>query len=100
MWDNIQDSIDARPGHNDLAKLKTILAAALESRHKYIVSRAIELWNRRFGVLETLEYPDEVAKALSRLRSSANLLLPNFPHIADSEVSSAIVTTDFISNIK
>ena len=74
-------------GHNDLAKLKTILAAALSSRHKYIVSSAIELWNELFGVIESIEYPDEVAQALARLRSSANLLVPNFPDIADNEVS-------------
>ena len=100
MWDDIQDSIDARPGHNDLGKLKTILAAALESRHKYIVSRAIELWNQRFGVLENIEYPDEVVKALARLRTSANLLLPNFPDVANSEVSTTSSTFHFKSNIR
>lgn len=83
-----------------MGKLKTILAAALESRHKYIVSRAIELWNQRFGVLENLEYPDEVAKALARLRSSANLLLPNFPDIADSEASTTSSTFFFKSDIR
>lgn len=80
--------------------MKTILAAALESRHKYIVSSAIELWNQRFGVLENIEYPDEVSKALARLRSSANLLLPNFPDITDSEVSTASSTFHFKSNIR
>ena len=51
-------------------------------------------------MLENIEYPDEVAKALARLRSSANLLLPNFPDIADSEVSTTSSTFHFKSNIR
>ena len=51
-------------------------------------------------MLEDIEYPDEVAKALARLRSSADLLLPNFPDIADNEVSTTFSTFQFKSNIR
>lgn len=90
LWDDVRSAIDTRVGHNDLTKLKTVLAAALSSRHKFVVSSAIDLWNERFGVLDGLHYPNEVAESLARLRASANLLLPNFPDIADNEVSPSL----------
>lgn len=90
LWDDVRSAIDTRVGHNDLTKLKTVLVAALSSRHKFVVSSAIELWNERFGVLDGLHYPNEVAESLARLRTSANLLLPNFPDIADNEVSPSL----------
>lgn len=72
---------------NALSKSETLLCAGLNSRHKSLVNSTIELWNTTYGMVCDLEYPSEVVKALVRLRSVADLNLPNFPDIPEDEVS-------------
>jgi len=71
---------------NVLFQLQSLISAALCSKHKSIVTSAINLWNRTFGMLCDLQYPEEVAKSLMRLRSVADLNLPNFPDLPEDQV--------------
>lgn len=71
---------------NVLFQLQILISAALCSKHKSIVTSAINLWNSTFGMLCDLEYPKEVAKALMRLRPVADLNLPNFPEFPEDKV--------------
>ncbi|PGH10277.1 hypothetical protein GX51_00034 [Blastomyces parvus] len=79
-----------------LQKLSTLITSGLESRHKFIVNQFIKLWNTSFGSKGTLEYPENVEKALRRLKPFVHLVLPNFPPAADSTVD--VPSPEFLSS--
>ena len=56
-----------------------MLSSGLRSRRRAIVNATIEAWNSSFGLEETLQYPESVARGLRSLRQIADLLLPTFP---------------------
>lgn len=62
-----------------LHKLALLICAGCESKHRSIASTTVQMWNATFGLQERLQYPDEVASALRRLRLVADLNLPEFP---------------------
>lgn len=62
-----------------LHKLALLICAGCESKHRSIASTTVQMWNATFGLQERLQYPDEVANALRRLRLVADLSLPEFP---------------------
>jgi hypothetical protein len=62
------------------------VTAALSSRHKAVVARAVLLWNLTFGAQDALEYSPNLASALRRLRVVADLQLPTFPEVDGDEV--------------
>ena len=69
-----------------LFSLRGLLASALGSQRRSIVMSFIRMWNRTFGLAETLEYPDELRRHFLRLRPLADILLPNFPEPEVQEV--------------
>ena len=56
--------------------LNILLEAGLSSRHKAIVNLGIETWNDTFGLIEDLDYPENLRKILLRLSTIASLELP------------------------
>ncbi len=81
-----------RPSNDNLIKYKVAFAAALSSKHKSVASSAVELWNKIYGQESqdlTITYPEEMEKALRRLRPVADLKLPGFPGSAEENVSTA-----------
>lgn len=93
LWAVIASAIEALPKKDSrlLLVLESLIVSSLKSRHKTIVNEAIQMWNRTFGALEYLEYPDSLRPVLLKLRTLTDLLLPAFPDGDDSEVSRMIV---------
>ena len=52
------------------------------------------MWNRTFGCSEALEYPDDLRKTLTKLRSVTEIRLPSLPEAELDEVSSNIFLTE------
>ncbi|EEH07350.1 conserved hypothetical protein [Histoplasma capsulatum G186AR] len=79
-----------------LQKLSTLVTSGLESRHKFTANQFIKLWNNSFGSRTTLEYPENVEKALRRLKPFVHLSLPNFPQEENSTID--LSSPDFLSS--
>ncbi|OJD21193.1 hypothetical protein ACJ73_07470 [Blastomyces percursus] len=79
-----------------LHKLSTLITSGLESRHKFIVNHFIKLWNNSFSSEETLVYPENVERALRRLKPFVHLVLPNFPPAGDSTID--VPSPEFLSS--
>ncbi|KAK2803062.1 hypothetical protein FQN50_007143 [Emmonsiellopsis sp. PD_5] len=62
-----------------LQQLSILVTSGFESRHRSTVNKFVKLWNSSFGTLLTLEYPENVERALRQLKPFVHLLLPNFP---------------------
>ena len=62
-----------------LKALTDLILAGLNSTHRPIVNSTIELWNKSFGQLNELEYPESLVPVLSKLRTMVELELPSFP---------------------
>jgi hypothetical protein len=70
-----------------LGELELLICSGLESKHKYIVNKSIQLWNSVFGECrDGLEYPEQVKAALLKLRPIADIQLPFFPESLKSEL--------------
>jgi len=70
-----------------LFKIHQILLSSLRSRHESILNKSIGMWNRTFGCVEALEYPEDMRKALLRLRFMTDIQTPTFPEAEKDEVS-------------
>jgi hypothetical protein len=83
----ILPSLQALHSHTKiLSDLEHLISSGLESKHKTIVNKTIQLWNSMFGDCENgLIYPEFVRAALLRLRSIADINLPFFPESLESE---------------
>jgi hypothetical protein len=69
-----------------LGELEPLICSGLESKHKYIVNKSIQLWNSVFGdCRDGLEYPELVKAALLRLRPIADIQLPSLHESMESE---------------
>jgi hypothetical protein len=69
-----------------LGELEPLICSGLESKHKYIVNKSIQLWNSVFGnCRDGLEYPELVKAALLRLRPIADIQLPSLHESVESE---------------
>ena len=76
-----------------LFNMQELLIAGFGSRHKSIVNRAIAMWNSTFGGEDGLEYPEGLSKILQKLKSVAELRLPNFPDMTVGEVNELDLAT-------
>ena len=89
MWTKVVNSIE-HSGVFDtrfLFSIQELVVAGFRSRHKAVVNAAIAMWNKTFGVEDTLEYPEDLRTILQKLRSLTELRLPNFPERTGEEVS-------------
>ncbi|KAH8763337.1 Rap1-interacting factor 1 N terminal-domain-containing protein [Hyaloscypha sp. PMI_1271] len=69
-----------------LGELEPLICSGLESKHKYIVNKSIQLWNSVFGnCRDGLKYPELVKAALLRLRPIADIQLPSLHESVESE---------------
>lgn len=93
IWEAIRKRIKRNRSVNSesLARLAGIYTAAFSSKHKFVVNSALELWNETYGNCQTLTYPNNVARALARLRKVATLKLPTFPKIRNSDVPPPVI---------
>ncbi|MCJ1267116.1 hypothetical protein MMC22_007001 [Lobaria immixta] len=91
LWAIIAAAIEALPKMDSrlLLVLESLIGSSLKSRQKTIVNEAIHFWNRTFGAVEHLEYPDELRPVLLKLRKLTDLSLPAFPDRNDSEIGSS-----------
>ncbi len=69
-----------------LSNIETLIIASLKSRQRVIVNESIQMWNRTFGIVDSLEYPVALRPVLLKLRVLTDILLPNFPDGVDSDV--------------
>ncbi|EGE84378.1 hypothetical protein RJZ56_005625 [Blastomyces dermatitidis] len=86
----------AESGDSLLQKLSTLITSGLESRHKFTLNHFIKLWNNSFGSKETPVYPENVERALRRLKPFVHLVLPNFPPAGDSTID--VPSPEFLSS--
>lgn len=93
LWTMTAAAIEALPKRDSrlLLVLEKLIVSSLKSRQKTIVNEAIQFWNRTFGAVEHLEYPDELRPTLLKLRKLTDLSLPAFPDGNESEVSRVIL---------
>lgn len=66
--------------------MSTLITSGLNSRHKAIVNESVLLWNRTFGLVEGLEYPDNLQPVLLKLKTLTSIYLPNFEKMDNIEV--------------
>lgn len=94
LWAVIVTAVDSLPGKDTtlLQLLETLIVSSLRSRHRSIVNESIALWNRTFGVAETLDYSDGLRAALLRVRSVTDILVPGLSEEDDIEVDLSQVT--------
>ena len=59
-----------------LQSLAPLLMAGFASRHRAIVNQSIYAWNSTFGLLNHLEYPEELRAILFRLSFETDIQLP------------------------
>lgn len=80
MWAATSIALESLPkiDSGTLSTIEALIVSSLKSRHKSILNDSILLWNRTFGIVEGLEYPDALRPVLLRLRTLTNLELPNF----------------------
>ena len=69
-----------------LSNIPILVTASLRSRHKPIVNDAVVMWNRTFGCVETLEYPEDLKRVLLKLRSTVDIDVPGIPNSRVQEV--------------
>lgn len=88
MWAVIIIAIESLPKVDGglLSTIETLIISSLRSRHKAILNQSILLWNRTFGSVDVLEYPNALRPVLLRLRTLTDLDLPNFTVDDDTEV--------------
>ncbi|KAI1938280.1 hypothetical protein LOZ12_005026 [Ophidiomyces ophidiicola] len=79
-----------------LCRLRPLIQAGFESRHRSTVNGFIHLWNATFGLQEHLEYPLQVKTALKKLRAHVEILLPSWPDRCEPSESSPPL--DFLSS--
>lgn len=93
LWTVIATAIEGLPKTDSrlLLILESLIVSGLKSRQRTIVNEAIKMWNRTFGAVEYLEYPDTLRPVLLKLRKLTDLLLPAFPDGNDSEVSRRVL---------
>ena len=70
-----------------LFSIQELMVASFRSRHKSVVNESIAMWNKTFGIEDTLEYPEDLRTILQKLRSVTELRLPSFPERYGEEVS-------------
>lgn len=81
-----------------LSIIETLIVSSLRSRHKAVLNQSILFWNRTFGSVDGLEYPNALRPVLLRLRTLTELDLPNFTVDDDTEVYSH--HSSFINSVR
>ena len=76
-----------------LAESQDLLTSCLRSRHKPILRQSILMWNRTFGAADSLNYPERLQKVLLKLKDVADVRLPGFSDLVNTEVSRAYRVT-------
>ncbi|KAF2494756.1 hypothetical protein BU16DRAFT_527744 [Lophium mytilinum] len=87
MWQTINEALKKLPKKDSstLSALSPLVASGFLSRRRELTNDSVGTWNSTFGNEETLEYPAEVKRALSRLTPMIDLQLPGFPHDEDQD---------------
>ncbi|KAI9815955.1 MAG: hypothetical protein M1827_001947 [Pycnora praestabilis] len=87
LWTSIISAIQSLSAKDSasLRTLESVISAGLRSRRNAFLESTIELWNTSFGKERSLEYPSKVSDALRKLRSVAELLLPDFPDSSEDQ---------------
>ena len=88
LWTAVAVAIEGLPKTDNslLRSIGDLIVSSLTSRHQAILNRSIRLWDSTFGNADFLEYRDDLRIALVKLRTVAEMQLPNFPE-DDIEVS-------------
>lgn len=63
--------------------IEPLLCAAFESRHKHIVNTVSLMWNRAFGQVDNIQYPDKLKTALISIRPYVDIELPGLDESSD-----------------
>lgn len=89
LWKTVLDGLQSvqKPDSSCLAMVQDLLTAGFQSRHKTITNDLITTWNQTFARAETLAYPAPLRIVLTKLRSSVDIILPDFVDEEESEVS-------------
>ena len=88
LWSVAKATIENMSHNNaSLILFQGLMSSSLRSRHRTIVNDAISLWNKTFGAVAELKYPDELLKTLARLREVTEIELPTFPEVENVDVS-------------
>ncbi|KAL8905939.1 MAG: hypothetical protein Q9207_002320 [Kuettlingeria erythrocarpa] len=91
MWLIVLDMTKsvAKPDSASLTIISELLSAGFRSRHESIVNDLIVVWNQIFGKADALQYPEELHRALSKLRSKVQIDLPGFVDDEGTEIMSS-----------
>ena len=88
LWSVAKATIENMSHNNaSLVLFQGLVTSSLRSRHRSIVNDAISSWNKTFGTVVELEYPEELLKTLARLREITEIELPSFPEVDNVDVS-------------
>ncbi|KAI9794247.1 MAG: hypothetical protein M1816_006173 [Peltula sp. TS41687] len=87
LGSEISHAIELLPQKDSLLlrNLEVLVCSGLQSRSEEISKEARILWNSTFGTQDTLEYPEKIKDALSKLRAVTDLRLPSFPITSQHE---------------
>lgn len=90
LWSVAKATIE-NISHNNasLILFQTLVTSSLRSRHRAIVNDAIGSWNKTFGTVVELEYPEKLLKTLARLKEVTEIELPCFPELENVDVSTS-----------
>lgn len=66
--------------------MTTLITASLRSWHTTILNDAIQMWNRKFGCSEMLNYPDDLRSALLNLKMLTEVETPGLPDEQSQQV--------------
>src|SRR3569833_2566196 len=97
LWDVICAALGSvgQPDLLPLCDLESLLCAAFESKHRHIVNTVSTMWNRVFGQVDEVEYPDKLKALLLSRRSFVDLVLPG---LETSSIDSGAQQPDFIDS--
>ncbi|KAA8893999.1 Rap1-interacting factor 1 N terminal-domain-containing protein [Sphaerosporella brunnea] len=81
LWERILQVVRSLPQHDSelLLNFNVLLSSGFESWRKGTVNATIKLWNDTFGKQRTLNYPSRLRTALAKLKTVADISLPDFP---------------------
>ncbi|KAL6716476.1 hypothetical protein ACLMJK_006043 [Lecanora helva] len=90
IWTLLIAIIERSPeyGTKRLAEIQHLVLSGLKSRHRAILNKSIEMWNRTFGCSEALEYSEDLQNVLLKLYAVTDIQLPSLAEAKLENVSS------------
>ena len=100
LWAVVATSIESVPESSNelLSDMATLITASLRSRHKTILNHAVQMWNRKFGCSERLDYTDDLRSALLDLKLLTEVDTPGLIDEQSQQVSVSSKRDGKISN--